>query len=1219
MSTYCIIPEAAQTLAGLATDLMLKDTDRRLLEQGRITKVEVNTEKATWVVFVNVVESIPNNLLECTAKHICNSCGINEVKFTQTIHILEQYLAEKWPEFINRIANGNHTVKLLMSDAEWDFDGTTLSIQTKGELSAQILDNQGVRPTIQGILAKEFARECRIEFIAIAVEDLPVCEEEIIEPAASMEVKLVAAHKEENSIIFGRNIKDNPQDISRINDEGRNIVLIGQLIKHEVRELRSGRNLLTFDVADLSGGISGKSFFENKEQFAKITASISDGIMVKVKGTVQFDKYANELVIFADSMVRIKKAERKDEAPTARVELHAHTRMSALDAVVSVKSLITTAAKWGHPAIAVTDHGVVQAFPEAQEVAAKAGIKVIYGMEGYLINDDNTNQSNHIIMLAQNIIGLRNLYRIVSLAHLKYLHRKPRIPRTVLEEHREGLILGSACEAGELIQAIIEGESEERIQEIAKFYDYLEIQPIANNEFLIRNGKVADDDGLRDINRTVVRLGEQLGKLVVATCDVHFLNPEDEAYRRILMAGQGYSDADNQPPLYLRTTPEMLAEFSYLGKDKAYEVVVENTRLISETIESFKPIPDELYSPKIPGAEEQIKNMSYKKAWELYGDPLPEIVAERLKTELDSIINHGFAVLYLIAHKLVKKSLDDGYLVGSRGSVGSSFVATMTDITEVNPLPPHWRCSKCKYSEFVVDGSYGGGFDLPDKDCPRCGEPTTKNGHDIPFAVFMGFHGDKVPDIDLNFSGEYQPVAHKYTEELFGKDNVFRAGTIATIADKTAYGFVKNYFSEKGIMPRNAHINYLLGGCTGVKRTTGQHPGGIMVVPRDMDVHHFTPIQFPADDKNSKTITTHFDYHSISSRLVKLDILGHDDPTVIKMLEDLIGIDPKTIPFDDQATLSLFSSTEALGLSPEELGSKVGTFGVPEYGTKFVRQMLEDTKPKNFSGLVRISGFSHGTDVWLNNAQDLIRSGTAPLSEAISTRDDIMIYLLQKGVKPQVAFKVMESVRKGKGIKPDDVAELKESNVPDWYIQSCQKIKYMFPKAHAVAYVMMAFRIAYCKVHYPLAFYAAYFTVRATEFDANLIVKGEPALRQKLLELEQKANNSMTAKEKGLQTIVEIALEMYLRGFTFHQVDLYKSDATRFLIVDSGLLPPLAALEGVGDNAARNIVEVRQGKPFSSVDDLRLRSRVSKTVIDILREHGCLRDMPENNQMMLFG
>lgn len=1217
MSTYCIIPDSTQNLTELLTELTLPDESRRLLERAFIVRVQVDTHDSAWEVNLSVPDPLPDELLALASTHLCGSCGLSRVIFHQVPQNLEDFLTNNWPELVARVAGDNQAVKHLLLRAKRAFDGRTLTIESSGELSAEILNSRGVGPTIKNLISREFAHPCEVIMVTAPIDETETCDEDLplpdsYEPAAASPKK-----KTENPIIFGRNIKDKPVPICDIVEEGRNIILVGQLISHELRELRSGRNLLTFDVADLSGGISGKAFFDDKEVFGKLAERLTDGMLIKVKGTVQFDKYANELVIYVDSMGRVAKPERVDEATEARVELHAHTRMSALDAVCSVKSLIRQAAKWGHPAVAITDHGVVQSFPEAEEEAAKAGIKVIYGMEGYLI-DDNINHAYHIIILAKNATGLRNLYRLVSLSHLKYLHRTPRIPRTVLAEHREGLLLGSACEAGELFQAILDGTPDDQVSTIAGFYDFLEIQPVANNAFLIRHGRVADDSELQAINRKICQLGHTLDKPVVATCDVHFLNPEDEVYRRILMAGQGYADADAQPPLFFRTTAEMLAEFSYLGKELAYKVVVENTRAMCDCVESIKPIPTELYSPKIPGAEDQIRNMTMTKAVELYGDSLPAVVADRIKYELDSIINNGFAVLYLIAHKLVKKSLDDGYLVGSRGSVGSSFVATMTDITEVNPLPPHWRCPACKYSEFITDGSFGSGFDLPDKACPQCGADTVKDGHDIPFAVFMGFHGDKVPDIDLNFSGEYQPVAHKYTEELFGKDNVFRAGTIATIAEKTAYGFVKNYFAEKGIITRNAHINHLISGCTGVKRTTGQHPGGIMVVPRDMDVHHFTPIQYPADDKNSSTITTHFDYHSISSRLVKLDILGHDDPTVIRMLEDLTGIDPKTMPFDDPATMSLFSSTTALGLTPEQLGSTVGTFGIPEFGTKFVRQMLDDTKPQNFSELVRISGFSHGTDVWLNNAQDLIRSGTAKLSDAISARDDIMMYLIHKGVDPQLSFKVMEGVRKGKGIPPKDVEVLRQKSVPEWYIESCQKIKYMFPRAHATAYVMMAVRIAYCKVHHPLPFYAAYFTVRADEFDASLTAQGEKILRQKLAELEQKDNKSLTAKEKGLQTILEMALEMVLRGFIFRRVDLYASDAAKFIIVDDGLLPPLAALDGVGVNAARNIAQARVEKPFSSIEDLRLRSRVTKTVIDVLREHGCLEGLPENNQMLLF-
>jgi len=1224
MSSYCVVPENCQSFFQFVDHLPLDPANRELLKTAKVNKVEVNPAASTWVIHINAAKPVSEQVLAIAAEHLCRKCGLNKVAFNQHIKDLEQYLTHQWTKFVEQVIQGQLAVKHLLLNASWSVDGQTLAIETAGSLAAEILTERGIHQTIEQFASQEFGRNYQVKFTHSVAEAATEGDDAFLTPeyqealneAAIVQTK---AKRNDSPLIFGRNIRGNAevQPIHAIQEEARNVILAGQILNHEIKELRSGRLLLTFDLVDATDGISGKVFFDNKEQFAKTSGIIKDGMQVTVKGTVQHDRFANELVLFADSMCRAEKAaERQDDAPVRRVELHAHTRMSAMDAVVTAKNLVQTAAKWGHPAVAITDHGVVQAFPEAYEEACSAGIKVIYGMEGYLVEDD-INQARHIIILAKNNVGLRNLYRLVSISHLRYLHRTPRIPRAILDGYREGLLLGSACEAGELIHAMVDGSSEEDLINIASYYDYLEIQPTGNNEFLLRKGKVADEQGLRDINKRVCAIGEKLGKPVVATCDVHFLNPEDEVYRRILMAGQGYDDADKQPPLFFRTTEEMLAEFSYLGAAKAYEVVVDTPRRINELIDDIKPIPEELYSPQIPGAEEEIKVMSYKKAESLYGTPLPELVSERLEYELNSIINNGFAVLYLIAHKLVKKSMDDGYLVGSRGSVGSSFVATMTGITEVNPLPPHWLCPKCQYSQFITDGSYGGGFDLPDKQCPHCQMPLEKNGHDIPFAVFMGFHGDKVPDIDLNFSGDYQPVAHKYTEELFGRDNVFRAGTIATIAEKTAYGFVKNYLNDKGSIARNAHINRLLGGCTGVKKTTGQHPGGIMVIPRDMDVHYFTPIQYPADDKNSSTITTHFDYHSISSRLVKLDILGHDDPTVIKMLEDLTGIDAKTIPFDDAVTMSLFSSTKALNLKPDDINSTVATFGIPEFGTKFVRQMLEDTKPKTFSELVRISGFSHGTDVWLNNAQDLIRNGTAKLSEAISARDDIMVYLMHKGVESQVAFKVMEDVRKGKGVKADDVAKMRAQDVPEWYIESCQKIKYMFPKAHAVAYVMMAFRIAYCKVHHPLAFYAAYFTVRATDFDSDLIVKGAKVLKAELAALEEKGN-TLTAKEKSIQTILEMAHEMYLRGFFFHRVDLYKSDAVKFQIIDNGLLPPLGSLQGVGVSAAQNIVTARQNRSFSSIEDVRSRSRVSKTVIDILKSHGCLEGLDDSDQTLLF-
>jgi len=916
-----------------------------------------------------------------------------------------------------------------------------------------------------------------------------------------------------------------------------------------------------------------------------------------------------------------------DTATEKRIELHAHTQMSQMDAVTPVKELIARAAKWGHPAVAITDHGVVQAYPDAHEAAKKAGIKIIYGVEIYLLGEDKTDSNGeidyknidtyHAILLVKNQTGLKNLYRLISESHLNFFYKRPRVPKSVLEKYREGLILGSACEAGEIYRAILDGKDGDELEKIASYYDYLEIQPLGNNRFLIDSGHVSGFEELQDINRRIVDLAHMLNKPIVATCDVHFLDREDEVFRRILQAGQGYSDADRQAPLYFRTTDEMLEEFAYLGEETAYEVVVKNPKLVSEWVENVQPIPDGTYPPFIDGAEEDIKNMSVEKAVSLYGSPLPEIVQKRMDRELESIIKNGFSVMYIIALKLVSKSMQDGYLVGSRGSVGSSFVAYLTGITEVNSLPAHYRCGNCLYSEFPDDRNVGCGFDLPDKNCPNCGKPLIKDGYDIPFETFLGFDGDKEPDIDLNFSGEYQPRAHKYTEELFGEGHVFRAGTIATVADKTAYGFVKGYLSERGKIATNAEINRLVAGCTGIKRTTGQHPGGVMIVPHNKEIYDFTPIQRPADDAESDIITTHFDYHSISGRILKLDILGHDDPTVIRMLQDITGIDPKSIPIGEKRTMEIFRSTEPLGVSPEDIGSVVGTYGIPEFGTRFVRQMLIETKPTTFSELIRISGLSHGTDVWANNAQDLIRSGTATLADVVATRDDIMLYLIKNGLEPLTSFKIMEDVRKGKGLKPEYEELMKKHGVPNWYIESCKKIKYMFPKAHAAAYVMMAFRIAWFKVYYPEAFYVTYFTVRADEFDADIISRGQDRVRYEMKELEKKGNE-MTQKEKNLLTILELANEMYARGIKCLPVDLYESDATKFKITEKGILPSLNALQGLGTAAAANIVEARKNGRFLSIDDLKIRAGVSKSVIEILANHGCLDGMEQSNQVRFF-
>ena len=871
-----------------------------------------------------------------------------------------------------------------------------------------------------------------------------------------------------------------------------------------------------------------------------------------------------------------------------------------------------------HRALADVDT-LVKVMEVMLKMLDEKGITKLSEVDDKLAGDINftTLPTYHAIVLAKDKVGLKNLYKLISISNLDYFYKKPRMLRSILQKHREGLILGSACEQGELFRAIVEGKSDEELEEIASFYDYLEIQPLGNNMFMVRDGTVKGINDLIAFNKKVVEIGDKLNKPVVATCDVHFMDPEDEIYRRILQAGQGYDDADQQAPLYFRTTEEMLKEFEYLGKEKAYEIVVTNTNKIADMCEKFSPIADYKAAPYIDGCENTIRELTMKRAHELYGDPLPEIVQNRIDKELDSIIKNGFSVMYIIAQKLVAKSNEDGYLVGSRGSVGSSFVANMTGITEVNSLQPHYRCPNCKYSDFT-DYGVKNGFDLPDKDCPKCGHKLDKDGMDIPFETFLGFDGDKEPDIDLNFSGEYQAKAHRYTEVIFGKGTTFKAGTIGTIADKTAYGYVKKYYEERHIPINNAEVIRLAQGCTGVKRTTGQHPGGIIVVPVGNEIFEFCPVQHPADDPNTDIKTTHFDYHSIDQNLLKLDILGHDDPTMIRMLQDITKVDPQKIPLDDKETMSIFSSTKALGVSEDQIHSPVGTFGIPEFGTKFVRGMLVDTMPTKFEELLRISGLSHGTDVWLNNAQSLIEAGTIKLEDAICTRDDIMLYLIKKGMPPKPSFKIMECVRKGKGLTEEQETLMRENDVPDWYIDSCKKIKYMFPKAHAAAYVTMAFRIAWFKVHIPMAYYTAYFSIRADAFDSEYMIHGKEKVINKMREIYAQGN-AATAKDKDMYSTLEIVLEMYERGIKFLPIDLYESDATKFIMEEDGIRPPLNSIAGLGNVAALNIQNAHQkeGK-FMSVEELKIRAGVGKSAVELLEKAGCLKGMTLSNQMSLF-
>ena len=1235
-------------------------------------------------------------------------------------------------------------------------------------------------------------------------------------------------------VIFGRDFEEETIRIEQIMGEMGEVVIRGQILSMDERPIRGEKTILMFSITDFTDTIMVKMFCKDEYLKEIKDGGIAKGAFLKIKGVTTIDRFDSELTI--GSVIGIKKipsfvSTRMDTSPVKRVELHCHTKMSDMDGVSDVKDIIKRAMKWGHKALAITDHGDVQAFPDANHAIGKDDdFKIIYGMEAYLVDDlkglvehpmgqsfadtfvvfdlettgfsPSKNQiieigavkvvngsiterfstfvnpkvpipfeieqltsinddmvldaptideilpkfmefcqdavmvahnadfdmsfikhncsalglecektvldtvalsrvllpalnrfkldtvakalnvslahhhravddaactaeifvrlvemlrdrgvetmedldqmesyteetirkmpSYHAIMLAQNDIGRVNLYRLVSDSHIKYYNRRPKIPKSEFMKYREGILLGSACEAGELYRTLLRGSSQEEVARIVQFYDYLEIQPLGNNAFMLRTDKepVESEEDLKDINRQIVELGEQFNKLVVATCDVHFLDPEDEVYRRIIMAGKGFKDADDQAPLFLRTTEEMLKEFEYLGSEKAEEVVIENTNKIANMCEKISPVRPDKCPPVIENSDGMLREICYTRAHEIYGEDLPPVVVERLERELNSIISNGFAVMYIIAQKLVWKSNEDGYLVGSRGSVGSSFVATMAGITEVNPLSPHYICSNCHYVDFDSDlvKSYAGkaGCDMPDRNCPHCGQKLIKEGFDIPFETFLGFKGNKEPDIDLNFSGDYQSKAHKYTEVIFGDGQTFRAGTIGTLADKTAFGYVKNYYEERGVHKRNCEIDRIVQGCVGVRRTTGQHPGGIIVLPLGENIYSFTPVQHPANDMTTDIITTHFDYHSIDHNLLKLDILGHDDPTMIRMLQDLTGVDPQTIPLDSPEVMSLFQNTSALGIEPEDIGGcKLGALGIPEFGTDFAMQMLIDTKPQAFSDLVRIAGLSHGTDVWLGNAQTLIQEGKATISTAICTRDDIMTYLIGKGLDSEEAFTIMERVRKGAVANgkckewPEYKKDMLDHGVPDWYVWSCEKIKYMFPKAHAAAYVMMAWRIAWCKVFYPLAYYAAFFSIRATSFNYELMCQGKERLEYFMHDYERR-KDTLSKKEQDTYKDMRIVQEMYARGFEFLPIDLYKAKAHHFQIIDNKLMPSISTIDGLGDKAADAVVEAAKDGKFLSRDDFRQRTKVSKTVIDKMVELGILSDLPESNQLSLF-
>lgn len=1352
-------------------------------------------------------------LLEKIKEHIRQQTGFLKVEID--IEFKDCDPALYYQDIIEEALSDNMLLMPVFKDSVFELETDRLTVNLTGN-GSEVLNIKKIDKRISDIIAARFAKKVKVSFVSkknAEKSDRDLYEEAVRK--AAKQKKNTERIKKTSSVLLGTNIKTDVTKIVMIDPNDENVTIAGEVFRFDKRKINSGKMLFSFGIYDKTSSIYVKAIFDEVKN-PDLLVFEGDGACVKIRGRIQYDTYLQEKILMAKDICRIAVVHREDKAVVKRVELHAHTQMSAMDAVCDTKKLIAQAAAWGHQAIAITDHGVLHAYPDAYAAAKEYGIKVIYGLEGYLAeseneivencdqrpldcqytvidiettglsvkydriteigavkikngqiidvfntfvdpmmpipakvteltgitdnmlkdaatidivlpklagfigddcivahnsafdlafikreaeksgirfnnpvvdtlgmsrillpelkrnrlatvarrlnvkvetqhralgdamttanilrkfldivkykrklthlselnrlkSNDNSNKNAkiyHVIILVRDKTGLKNLYKLVSRSQIDFFYKRPQIPKKLLSEYRQGLLIGSACEKGELYQAVLDNASEQDLIQIASYYDYIELQPVSNNTFLIKEGLVKDRIQLENINKKIISVAKKAERPVVATCDVHFIDREDSIFRQILQTGEGYEGAENQPELFLRTTEEMLDEFNYLGPEQAYESVVENTLKIADMVEIVQPIPKGTFPPKIDDSDEEIKKLVFERAYQIYGKDLHDKIRIRIEKEIDSIIKHGFSVMYNIAQKLVKKSLDDGFLVGSRGSVGSSFAAFLAGITEVNSLPPHYVCKACAYTEFTEDISIECGFDLPDKSCPICTSPLKKDGYDIPFETFLGFDGDKEPDIDLNFSGQYQARAHKYVEELFGKDHVFRAGTVSKLALQTAFGYVKKYIEINSLELPKSEVDRLTDGCMGVRKTTGQHPGGLMIIPRDMEVYDFTAVGYPADDPESGIITTHFDYHFLHGCILKLDILGHDDPTMINMLERYTGIGSNTVDIGDRTVMELFRSAKPLMIDPDDAGGDIGTIGIPEFGTSFVRSMLLETRPDTYAELIKISGLSHGTDVWLGNAQKLIRENTATLKEAICCRDDIMIYLIHMGVPTAAAFKIMENVRKGKGLSEEMKAEMKKAKVPDWYIWSCEQIKYMFPKAHAAAYVSMAFRIAWYKLHCPLAYYASYFSVRSDEFDSKMMIHGMTRAREHLA--EYKGLDKATQREKSIITILESVIEMYARGYEFLNVDIYRSDARDFIIEDDKLRPPLRALSGLGINAAENITKERQIEAFLSVEDLAHRARISKTVIELMCEEGCLADLPESNQLSLF-